>query len=181
MDRIETVEPSDSDEGRKQAARFEALTGHAVQGPFRVWAAQDGIMSAAIDMLEDLRAPAHAPAAAVKIGILVIARHNTCQFEWRTQSVLALKAGVSETAVEAIRSRQRPPLMTVEEAIAYDFSTELMGRRRVSPQTFERAVDVLGRKGLSEFVTAIGFYEMVALVLNAYEVFPPDETPPLTD
>ncbi len=50
------------------------------------------------------------------------------------------------------------------------------------PATYARARTVLGQDVLIELVSVVGFYNMIAVVLNAFEVpIPEGQTPPLPE
>jgi 4-carboxymuconolactone decarboxylase len=85
---------------------------------------------------------------------------------------LARQAGLTPETVDAIRARKRPEFERDDERAIYDLVTELLATKRLSPATFERANAVLGRDGLIEAVSCAGFYGMIGLVLNAFEVPP---------
>ncbi len=180
LGRLQYVEPEVGDDASRLAERFTAMTGHPVQGPFQVWAANDQVMSATIDLLEVFKSPADVPLDIVKIAILIIARHTDSQFEWRTHEPLALKAGVRRELIESIRSRETPQKMDERESVTYALTTQLLSNNRVDDGTFTAGLDLFGKKGMSELVSAIGFFVMVAAVLNAYEIFPAGEKEPLS-
>ena len=65
------------------------------------------------------------------------------------------------------------PLKVQEcQRIVYDLVTEVLASKKVSAATFARAETALGRDGIIEAVTCAGFYGMIGLVLNTFEVPP---------
>jgi 4-carboxymuconolactone decarboxylase len=78
---------------------------------------------------------------------------------------LALEAGVVGVIDDVLAGR-RPSSMQADESIVYDFCTELRERRRVSDQTFEAAVDLLGEKGVVDLIGNMAYYDLVSMVLN---------------
>ena len=56
--------------------------------------------------------------------------------------------------------------MQPDEAIVYDFSTELRERHRVTDTTFERARLLLGERGVVDLMALMGYYDLVAMTLN---------------
>ncbi len=52
----------------------------------------------------------------------------------------------------------------------YDFAHELLATRRVSPATFERAKKELGETSVIDLVGIIGYYGLVSVTLNAFEL-----------
>ena len=59
----------------------------------------------------------------------------------------------------------------------YDFSAELRDRRRVSDATFRAAVTVLGERGVMDLIAAMGYYDLVSMVLNVDRYPLPDGAP----
>ena len=100
-------------------------------------------------------------------------------YEWYAHAPLAIKAGVDPAAIEAIRTGGTPKLTKADEQAIYDFAIELITRRRVSDATFERAKKELGLTSVIDLVGIIGYYGLVSVTLNAFEIpLPEGEKPP---
>ena len=92
---------------------------------------------------------------------------------------LATTAGIHADAVEAIRVGQRPDLPQSDEQVVYRFSHELVHAKRVSPSTYASAVAMFGEKTVVELVAILGYYALVSMTINAFEVpLPPGEPDP---
>ena len=77
----------------------------------------------------------------------------------------------------AIRERRRPEALRDDEQVIYDVVTELQTTKTVSAATYDRALQALGPEVLIEAVSAVGFYAMVCMTLNVFEVpIPTDAT-----
>jgi len=85
---------------------------------------------------------------------------------------LALKKGLTQAVIDAIRSGAKPPFGRDDEQLMYDFITELTATKTVSAAMFERAQNAFGRDGVIEAVTCAGFYGMIGLVLNVFDIPP---------
>jgi len=115
-----------------------------------------------------------------ELAILVTARHWSAQFEWWAHARLAREAGLVEPIIEAIRERRRPPEMQDEEEAVYDFATEVYRHHRVSDATYARIVDRFGEAGAAELAGLLGYYALISITLNVFEVpVPSGETAPL--
>ena len=55
-----------------------------------------------------------------------------------TRTPLARKAGLSEAIISDIRDGKRPSTLQPDEAVVYDFVTELLHKRQLSDETFAR-------------------------------------------
>lgn len=102
---------------------------------------------------------------------LIGSRALNAPYEWSAWVNWALEAGVPQDTVDAIRENRTPPNLTAEEALITDFCTQLIsGNHRVSASTFGAALDHFGAQGLVELVVTLGYFAMIALPLNAFEI-----------
>lgn len=109
---------------------------------------------------------------------LVGSRALDAPYEWSAWVNWTLEAGVPQDTVDAICEGRTPPNLTAEEALVADFCTQLIsGNHRVSDTTFKSALDHFGTQGLVELVVTLGYFAMIALPLNAFEMeMTPDQT-----
>ena len=64
----------------------------------------------------------------------------------------------------------------------HDLAVRLVRDHRIDDATYRTAVDLLGENGVIELVTIIGYYCLVSVVLNAFEVpLPAGMTDPFPD
>ncbi|OYY92088.1 MAG: hypothetical protein B7Y45_00970 [Sphingomonas sp. 28-66-16] len=113
-----------------------------------------------------------------EIVILVVARHWSSQLEWQIHAREAADAGVEAAVIEAIRAGTAP-LLTGIDADLVDFARTLLASGDVSDALHARLASALGEPALVELVALIGYYTMVALMLNAQAILPPDGATPL--
>jgi 4-carboxymuconolactone decarboxylase len=66
-----------------------------------------------------------------ELVILVTAREWSQDYEWYVHQPIALKAGISKDIADAIADGRRPPAMSADEEIVYDFTIELQKKARV--------------------------------------------------
>jgi 4-carboxymuconolactone decarboxylase len=105
-----------------------------------------------------------------EFAILVIASLWRSQYEFWIHAPIAEKAGVSRQTIADLRARRRPTRMTREERAIYDFITELHRTRRVSEPTYRKVQALLGDAGTVEFTGILGYYTLVAMSLNVFNV-----------
>jgi 4-carboxymuconolactone decarboxylase len=106
-------------------------------------------------------------------------RNATAQYAWSVHEPNALKQGLSQATIDAIRARRRPDFKRDDERLIYDFVTELFADKTVSAASFERAKAAFGLEGVIEAVTCAGLYGMIGFVLNVFDI-PPRPGTPLT-
>jgi 4-carboxymuconolactone decarboxylase len=72
--------------------------------------------------------------------------------------------------IAAIQEQREPSFTDRGEEIAWRFSRELLDRRRMSAPTYEAAREHFGEAGVMELVTLLGYYTLVSMTLNTFEV-----------
>lgn len=113
-----------------------------------------------------------------EFAILTCGRHWDCQFEWASHEGEARKAGLSEGSIATLKSGGNRFPAADEQAI-HDYASELLTNRFASDATYNRVKSLLGVPGVVELTGLIGYYAMVALMLNAAEVEVPAGMPTL--
>jgi 4-carboxymuconolactone decarboxylase len=117
-----------------------------------------------------------------ELAILVCARHWTSHHEWTAHKREGLKAGMDPEAIAAIAARRAPALRDEREQAVYDVATALLPQGRLPDALYARGVAALGEQGMVELVAILGFYCMVSLTLNAFELgIPGSIAPELND
>ena len=101
-----------------------------------------------------------------ELAILVTARHWTAQYEWHAHHRLALQAGLSPDIAQAIAQGKAPTGMTKDEALVFQFCTELHQAKKVSDKAFEDVKQRFGEQGVMDLIAVNGYYVLVAMVLN---------------
>tara|TARA_Y100000815_G_scaffold51713_1_gene42169 strand:- start:174 stop:461 length:288 start_codon:yes stop_codon:yes gene_type:complete len=94
---------------------------------------------------------------------------------------MAISAGISATVVEAIRTNEKPILGADDERLVYEFVSELLETRTVSQSTYNQAEAMLGRLAVVDLVGIVGYYCLVSITLNVFDMpLPKGEVPPLS-
>jgi 4-carboxymuconolactone decarboxylase len=92
-------------------------------------------------------------------------------YEWAAWINWALDAGVPQAAVDAIRERKPLGPLPPEDALVMDICVQLAsGDHRLDDRTFAVALDRFGAQGLVELVAALGYFALIAIPLNAFEI-----------
>jgi 4-carboxymuconolactone decarboxylase len=121
------------------------------------------------DLLYYLRWQTSVPLKLNEFAILIVGRRWRSQVEWFAHAPLAVKAGLSPEIVADLKKNQRPENMPPEEAIVYDFITELTTRHAVSDETFARARQLLGEQQVVDLTAVAGTYITIAMMLAMAE------------
>ncbi len=126
---------------------FKRLRGVEPFGPFVDLLASPELMTRVGAVGEYLRYRSALPPRLSEFAILVTAAHWRQSFEWEIHAPIALEAGIPQTIIDALWSRQMPASLDADHKVLYDLCTELHRERRVSAATHERAIASLGEQG----------------------------------
>ena len=158
---------------RDALADFKATRGVGFSGPWHVLVRSPELLTHAQRMGEYLRYRCSLSGRLSELAILLIAREWTQDFEFGTHRGHALKAGVSEATIAAIREGRRPDALSDDERLVWDFVTELQRTRRVSDTTYARALARFGEQGCVDLAGICGYYSLLAMAMNVARVPPP--------
>lgn len=117
-----------------------------------------------------------------EFAIIVTARQWRAQYEWQAHAVLAEKAGVKPQTISDIRAGRAPKSAPADERAIFQFISELYRARRVSDRTYGRVAKMLGEPATVELVGILGYYALVSMTLNTFNVLPaPDQPVPFRE
>jgi 4-carboxymuconolactone decarboxylase len=126
------------------------------------------------DLFAYLRWDTSVPTKLNEFAIIIIGRQWRSQVEWFAHAPLAQKAGLSPEIIADLKANRRPAGMAEDEAVVYDFITELTTTHKVSDETYARAKKVLSDQQIVDLTAVSGNYVMVAMLLAMAE----ESTPP---
>ncbi len=153
----------------------------SLRGPFNAWLQAPKIGQPAQLLGECLRYRGQLPPRLRELAILTVAARWRAEYEWWAHSRIARAEGLSEEIIAAIKAGRPPGGADAEALMVHRFACELMDTRRVSEQSYRDVAKALGDAGAVELVTLLGYYTLISMVLNAFEVpLPAGEKPPFT-
>jgi 4-carboxymuconolactone decarboxylase len=147
--------------------------------PFSVWLRNAELCENTLKLQEIFASQVKLERRLLELMILVAARAATAQYAWFIHEPHAVKFGIAPGIIEAIRERRTPDFCREDERLVYDLTLELNTTGTLSEGSFDRGLVTLGEQGMVELVSAIGFYSMVAMSLNAFAVAVPTGKDPL--
>ena len=152
----------------QQAAAAEISSGPrgAVIGPFAPLLRSPELMTRLQKVGEYLRFESPLDRRLFEMTILYVARWWDQQFEWSFHHPLALEAGLDPSVADALAEDRRPEGMDAAAEAVWDLLDELYRSRRVSDETYARALAELGEIGVVEVVATAGYYSTLATVMN---------------
>lgn len=141
-----------------------------VVGPLRVVLHSPQLADRWQALGEFLRYRTQLPAVVSELAIIMVGRYWNSQVEWFIHSAIAVESGVPVDVVEAIRTAQTPVFMDARDLAVYEYARELLEFGHVSDASYARATEAIGAVALVELTGLLGYYTMVAMMLNAHEV-----------
>lgn len=181
MSRLPQLDVADLDPQQRQAltALRSVISQDGTGGPFSVWLRMPGIGPAIIDLFVTMRRQSKLDRRLFELMTLVVIRRWSAQFAWWAHGARAQELGIASAIVEAIRSGRTPEIARPDEKAVYDLTAEIMDKKSLSDATYGRAKQILGEPVLVELITSVGFYNMVGITLNVFDVPTPDGSKPL--
>ena len=79
----------------------------------------------------------------------------------------------------AAARRLTPDFSDADEEAVYTFTTELHENHRVSDAAFSAVLDTFGEEATLELTALAGYYTIISMVLNTFEVAAPEGAKPL--
>jgi 4-carboxymuconolactone decarboxylase len=151
-------------------------------GPFNAWLRSPDLADRLQQVGEHIRFGSSVPRRLNEFAILITARAWNARYEWYAHYPLALEAGLAPAVAADLALGKRPVAMSADEAVVYDFCTELRRDKAVSDATYAAALKLLGEQGVVDLIALSGYYDLVSMTLNVARVpTPPDGALPLPD
>jgi len=156
-----------------QQAVADAIAGGprgSLRGPFVPWLLSPAMADPAQRLGAFLRFGSVLPQRLKELAIVFTARRWDAGFEWSVHAKLALEAGLPRPVVAAIARGETPEFADDDEALVYRACTEMYETRRFSDESFAALKGLLGPQGVAELAGLLGYYALVSITLNAFEV-----------
>lgn len=141
-----------------------------VAGPFAPWLRSPGFADRAQELGAFVRYRSSLDPRLKELAIIVVGAAWKAGYEFAAHGPMAIRAGVSREVVEALARGEAPSFDRDDERIVYEFATELVENRRVGEERYASAIELLGESGTVELVGTLGYYTLVCMTLNAFEV-----------
>jgi 4-carboxymuconolactone decarboxylase len=155
------------------------ISSTGIGGPYNPMLRSPVLAQRLFDLFHYLRWETSVPTKLNEFAILIIGRQWRSQVEWFAHAPIATKAGLSPAIIAELKANKRPSNMAEDEALVYDFLTELTTTRKVSDGTFARAKKLFSDQQIVDLTAVAGNYVMVAMLLAmAEQTVPPGKEEP---
>jgi 4-carboxymuconolactone decarboxylase len=144
-----------------------------MSGPFNAWLRSPELADRLQRVGEYVRFNTSLDKRLNEMAILMTAQAWGSQYEWYAHAPLALKAGLEVSIVDAIGAGRKPDQMKDDEAIVWEFTTQLRRDHAVDDATYAKALEKFGERGIVDLIGVNGYYDVVSMTLNVAHVKPP--------
>jgi len=105
-----------------------------------------------------------------EVAICTTGAYWQSEFEFYAHGPMAIEHGVAESAIEAMRAGETPTFERDDERIVYEVTMQLLERHRVDDDLYAAAAELVGEQGMVELVGTVGYYCLISLTLNLFQV-----------
>lgn len=144
-----------------------------MSGPFNAWLRSPVLADRLQKVGEYVRFDTSLDKRLNEMAIIMTAQHWGSQYEWFAHAPLAIKAGLDPAIVAAIGAGNKPDKMKDDEAIVWEFTTQLRRDHSVDDAIYAKALEKFGENGIMDLVAVNGYYDVVSMTLNVARVAPP--------
>jgi 4-carboxymuconolactone decarboxylase len=144
-----------------------------MSGPFNAWLRSPELADRLQRVGEYVRFNTSLDKRVNEMAILMTAQAWGSQYEWYAHAPLALKAGLDPAIIAAIGAGRKPDNMKDDEAIVWEFTTQLRRDHGVDDAIYAKALEKFGERGIIDLIGVNGYYDVVSMTLNVAHVKPP--------
>ena len=139
------------------------------RGPFGVWQNAPNVGHPALDLGGAVRFDTALAADVREVAICSVGVHYKAKFEFAAHRAIGIEAGLSADALDLLAAGEDPG-WSGELDLAHRYTVALLLDHRVSEELHHELVECFSESGAVELVTTIGYYCLICLTLNAFEV-----------
>lgn len=152
--------------GRTKAMKENGQMG----GPHDVWILNPELARRAMGLGDMYRFRSSMDRRYVELAILVTGAFWKAQYEWFAHEPMAREAGVPDPVIAAVKEGKEPDFEDDADRATWQLATEMLNTGRARDDCFADAVKHFGEQGVAELANLVGYYTMVSMTLNSFEV-----------
>ncbi len=143
-------------------------------GPFAPWLLSPVMADRAQKLGAFCRYDSSLSPRLTELAILITARHWRANVEWFIHAPIAEAAGLAPNIIASLHLDEQPNFRRDDEALIYDLATALYRDKRIEKDLYVRAIEEFGEAMIVELIGILGYYALVAMTLNTFEVEVPE-------
>jgi 4-carboxymuconolactone decarboxylase len=105
----------------------------------------------------------------VELAICITAKFWESNVEWGAHAPRAIEYGVPPQVLSDVLAGRRPKGKP-KHLLVYDLCQTMHETHALPRPLFEAGVEAFGERGVAELMAVIGYYTLVSMTLNAFEV-----------
>ncbi|HWD56773.1 MAG TPA: carboxymuconolactone decarboxylase family protein [Stellaceae bacterium] len=155
----------------KHHAVFDSIVASrgAVQGPFLMFMHSPEVAGRVAHLGAYVRFEGELDMKIRVLAAMTVAREFEAMYVWGAQTGGARRQGVPEATIEAIRDNHSRGVPQ-DDADIIEFTRQLLRQHRADEALFKKLQARLGNDQLIQLTTAIGYYTMLGMTVNACEL-----------
>jgi 4-carboxymuconolactone decarboxylase len=183
MSRLDRFPPNELDEEQRDLYAHIALGPRAkgpqlfaltddqggLRGPFNAFLLSPAVGHPLQALGSAIRYHSRLTARTRELAILAVAARWDSEFEWSSHERVAQSVGVTEQELQFLKGCEVPPLSDPVEQAALE-AVQAMLDGDIPDDIFDTAVAEIGRAGLFELSTLVGYYSTLALQMRVFQV-----------
>lgn len=139
------------------------------KGPFGAWVRAPSIGDAIQRTGEAIRFGTSLPSNVQEVAICTVGAFYRSKFEFAAHQALAIKAGVNEACLHQVKNGASPAF-TGDELLSYQIARQMLTEHGIQDETYQQGVTQFTQTGMIELVATIGYYCLISLTLNSFNI-----------
>jgi 4-carboxymuconolactone decarboxylase len=104
-----------------------------------------------------------------QLAVLIAAREIDQQYEWSAHEPAGLRQGLEQNVIDIVKYDRPVTGLADKDATMITFGRTLLREHKVSSELWAKMVGHLGRQGTVDFMSIMGDYLRVGIMLNAVD------------
>jgi hypothetical protein len=104
-----------------------------------------------------------------QLAVLIAAREIDQQYEWSAHEPAGLRQGLEQSVVDVVKYDRPVTGLAEKDQTMITFGRTLLREHKVSSELWAKMVALLGRQGTVDFMSIMGDYTRVGIMLNAVD------------
>lgn len=142
-----------------------------VPGPHKIWLANPTLSKTIVPTGYYFQKQSTLTKGEIEIATNVICGQWRCAYAlYEHEKIGEEKGGLSKEQLEALIGGRPTSFSDPRQQIVYELSVSLAAQRVISVSLYRRAEELLGVAGIVDVTVLMGWFSMVCLTLNAFDV-----------
>ena len=141
----------------------------ALGGPFDPWLTNAELFHRLTGLGGMLWARTSLDRGLVELAICITGKFWEANVEWAAHAPRAIEYGVAPSVLDDVLAGRRP-VGRPEDELVYDLCQTMHETHALPRPLFDDGVAAFGDRGVAELMAVIGYYTLVSMTLNAFEV-----------